>query len=98
MRPRHSVSPWHAVSIVATSASCEAVRALKAKRFLSAEAPRLPLIECTSCASCPCVYRKYADRRAGPRREEDKTGMRRSSSTGPERRIGRGRRGADRLD
>jgi len=85
---------WSAVSIVCTSASCAAARALKGQRYLSAEAPRLPLSDCTSAEACPCVYRKYSDRRVGPRREADTTGLKRSS-TNPERRSSRGRRSTD---
>jgi hypothetical protein len=92
---KQAPSRWSAVSIVAASASCEAARALKGRRFLSAEAPRIPLAECTLAESCHCVYRKYADRRAGPRRTEDQDGMRRTAGSGPERRAGRGRRSTD---
>jgi hypothetical protein len=87
-------SPWSAVSIVCTSASCAAAQALKGQRYLSADAPRLPLSDCTSADACPCVYRKHPDRRAGPRREADTTGLRRSGPT-PERRSSRGRRSSD---
>jgi len=86
---------WHAVSVVSARGSCEAARALKDKRFLSAAAPRLPLAECTSPASCTCAYRKYTDRRAGPRREEEEAGLRRAGTSGQERRTGRGRRSSD---
>jgi len=85
---------WNAVSIACTSASCAAAQALKGRRYLSGDAPRLPLPDCTSAAACPCVYRKHADRRAGPRREVDTTGLRRSIPT-PERRSSRGRRSTD---
>jgi len=63
-----TVSRWSAVSIVPGSGGCEAARALKGQRFLGAAAPRMPLPECTAPQGCRCVYRKYADRRAGPRR------------------------------
>jgi hypothetical protein len=86
---------WSAVSIVAGSGSCEAAIALKGRRFLGAEAPRIPLAECTCAPSCRCIYRKHSDRRAGPRRAEEHTGMRRVGTSGPERRIGRGRRRTD---
>ncbi len=86
---------WNAVSIVCASGSCEAARALKGKRFLSAQAPRVPLAECTSPASCPCTYKKYADRRAGPRRESETTGLRSTSPVSPDRRASRGRRSSD---
>jgi hypothetical protein len=88
-------SGWSAVSILPGSMSCEAARALKGKRFLSAEAPRIPLAECASAANCRCVYRKFADRRADPRRTEDRDGMRRAGTSGAERRVGRGRRRTD---
>lgn len=82
------------MSIVCTNSSCDAVQALKGQRFLSTDAPRLPLLECTSPETCSCVYRKYADRRTGPRREMDSSGLRRSSPN-PERRRRRGRRKTD---
>jgi hypothetical protein len=88
-------NPWNAVSIVCTSASCAAAQALKGRRYLSAEAPRLPLADCTSADACRCVYRKHPDRRAGPRREADSSDLRRSNPN-PERRRGRGRRSTDR--
>jgi hypothetical protein len=92
-------SRWHAVSVICKSGSCEAARALKGQRFLSAEAPRLPLPQCTSAADCPCVYRKHADRRAGPRREEEKIGLHRPPASGDqERRRRRGRRSTDHTD
>lgn len=86
---------WHAVSIVSARGSCEAARALKDKRFLSAAAPRLPLTDCTVPNGCTCAYRKFTDRRAGPRREEEHTGLRRAGTSGRERRTGRGRRNTD---
>jgi hypothetical protein len=88
-------SGWSAVSILLGSTSCEAARALKGKLFLSAQAPRIPLAECTSAANCRCVYRRFADRRAGPRRSADQDGMRRVGTSGAERRVGRGRRRTD---
>lgn len=91
-------SPWHAVSIISTSGSCGAARALKGRRFLSADAPRLPLAECPLAATCRCVYRKHADRRSGPRREDEKTGLRRVPASEQERRRKRGRRSADHDD
>ena len=92
---KQTTSRWSAVSIVPGSNGCEAALALKGRRFLGAEAPRIPLAECTSVQSCRCVYRKYADRRAGPRRAEDDSGMRRVTRSGAERRAGRGRRSTD---
>lgn len=86
---------WNAVSIVSATTSCAAVQALKGRRYLGADAPRLPLAGCTSAEACRCVYRKHPDRRAGPRREIDSSGLRRVSPN-PERRKSSGRRSTDR--
>ena len=92
---KQTTSRWSAASIVPGGNGCETVLALKGRRFLGAEAPRIPLAECTSLQGCRCVYQKYADRRAGPRRAEDHSGMRRVARSGTERRMGRGRRSTD---
>lgn len=86
---------WAAVSVTAAGGGCAAARALKGKRFLGGDAPRLPLKDCAAPATCRCAYRKYADRREGPRREEEQTGMRRSGLAPQERRVRRGRRASD---
>jgi hypothetical protein len=88
-------SPWHAVSIVTTNASCHTARAMRSIRFLSHEAPRLPLPECGAGSSCPCGYRHYDDRRGQPRRTEELTGLRRPVPGSKERRQQRGRRSTD---
>src|ERR1700722_17538543 len=86
---------WHAVSIVTTQASCPPARALRGTRFLSDEAPHLPLTECIAGASCPCAYKHYADRRGPPRRAEELTGLRRPNPGAQERRQQSGRRSTD---
>jgi hypothetical protein len=88
-------SPWAATSILPNKGSCEAARAIKLLRFLSAEAPRLPVPECSSPGSCTCTYKKYPDRRAGPRREDEDTGICRYFDPTKERRVTRGRRRSD---
>lgn len=85
---------WHAVSIVARGAACEQAMALRERRFLSKEAPPLPLPDCPFHHRCSCIYRHHADRRTGPRRTVDETGIR-SMRTNDERRAGRGRRSGD---
>ena len=89
--------PWHAVEIVAPKTACAAAQALNGKRFLSAEAPLLPLHDCALTGSCHCVYRKHTDRRDGDtvRRSEDDTGIRRMAPALEERRSKRGRRKSD---
>jgi hypothetical protein len=87
-------TPWHAVTIATRNTSCEAARALRATRFLSAQAPHLPLPECTAPNACPCAYRHYDDRRGQPRRQSELTGLKRGNVT-QERRGARGRRETD---
>src|SRR5277367_1965402 len=86
---------WHAVSIVTTPASCHTARALRGIRFLSPEAPHLPLSQCSAGVSCPCSYKHYEDRRGPPRRAEELTGLRRPNPGAQERRQQRGRRSTD---
>ena len=57
---------YHCVSIEYKGKACELVTGLGGKRFLSADAPLLPL--CAS-SSCQCFYRHYDDRRLEERRE-----------------------------
>jgi len=58
--------PFHAVSIQPAEGSCAQVEAIKVQRFLSEEAPSLPLLGCAS-ADCNCRYVHHADRRSGAR-------------------------------
>jgi hypothetical protein len=60
----------HAVSVVPGSRCCEPARQLRGKRFLSREAPQLPLQDCGR-ADCACRYEHHQDRRSGPRRLRD---------------------------
>jgi hypothetical protein len=85
--------PWHAVGVVGGTAVCPPARHIKGKRFLAAEAPPIPLPDCTSPWRCKCVYRHYADRRAGPRRIADRGMFGRHIGT--ERRQRRSRRAED---
>ncbi len=59
---RASGNTVHAVSIRAGLLPCDAVRQLGDHRFLSDEAPPLPLSDCDS-ERCECRYRHHADRR-----------------------------------
>jgi hypothetical protein len=88
-------TPWHAVSVVTTNASCNEARLLGRERFLSRDAPRLPLPQCGHPQSCPCAYKHHADRRRDPRRSEELIGIRRGNYVAPERRQLRGRRETD---
>jgi hypothetical protein len=66
-RERHR---WHAVMLLPGADACAAVQTCKGRRYLSKEAPRLPLEGCDA-KSCECRYRHYADRRGPPRRREE---------------------------
>ena len=61
---------WHAVTVVLQTSSCAAAAMCRATRFLSNEAPRLPLTGCDHPETCECKYRHYQDRRSGARRAE----------------------------
>jgi hypothetical protein len=85
---------WHAVSIAGGSAPCLRARECGTQRFLSAEAPRLPLQGCDA-AVCECRYRHHQDRRAKPRRLVDRGELRRPFTGVEQRVISRGRRSSD---
>lgn len=85
---------WHAVSIVTSNSPCEAAQALQNHRFLSKDAPRLPLADCSAPDACHCIYRHHADRRGKPRRSADRGGLP-GSGNEVERRDQRGRRADD---
>ena len=91
-QPKGARNRWHSVGIVSTGAACAAARACKDKRFLSTEAPRLPLAECDA-AACKCKYRHFEDRRAGDRRSDDPMPTRKMPTTN--RRMKKGRRTED---
>ena len=55
---------FEAVSIHAYGGHCDAAAHLSGHRFLSSEAPPLPLPDCTG-ANCHCVYLHHYDRRTG---------------------------------
>lgn len=53
---------FHSVSIVNNGSCCEQIEALSGKRFLSKDAPEIPMEECTM-ANCQCRYQHHEDRR-----------------------------------
>src|SRR5262245_14086958 len=86
-RPR-SENQFHAVSIITGPQACDAAKAREGFRFLSREAPRLPLKECTF-PNCTCRYVHHADRRVFARRISDNPdAVVKSPYSGPERRAG----------
>ena len=94
-KPTAQRGAWHAVSIATERYACEAARGLMGRRFLAAEAPRIPLPQCTAPEACTCTYRHYNDRRGPPRRKEDVSGLRRRDPGGSDRRVGQCRRVTD---
>lgn len=93
-RPRPKT--FHAVSIEPGHHACAAANFLRGKRFLSSEAPPLPLRQCV-CPQCECRYLHFEDRRGRTRRARD-IGVTVDEFVAVERRKGgpRGRRESDR--
>jgi len=91
--PRET-SPWHAVSINGKAECCPSSRALLATRFLSRDAPRLPLAQCSMADGCQCFYQHHGDRR-GPARRRAEAGLGGANHAGHERRAEKGRRRTD---
>jgi hypothetical protein len=88
--------PWHAVAIMSRGGeSCAGAILCRSKRFLSGDAPLLPLAECDRPQSCPCTYRHYMDRRAKPRRSGDSGRVIGAPKPVTEKRASRGRRATD---
>jgi hypothetical protein len=61
---------YHSVSIMPGPRCCAAARDLVGQRFLSREAPPLPLKDCDR-PECQCRYEHHQDRRRGPRRARE---------------------------
>jgi hypothetical protein len=75
LRPAHRVvNPFHAVGVKPGQTCCQAALAIKGQRFLSAEAPQLPLKACDT--ACSCVYVHFDDRRSGSDRRMRASGNR----------------------
>jgi hypothetical protein len=71
--------PFHAVSIGPAPGSCAVAQSMRSQRYLSEEAPSLPLVNCTA-SQCQCRYMHYPDRRSvtrdrrlGPVEESDES-------------------------
>ena len=61
------VSAYHCVELVIPYDACDAAMELHGKRFLSAEAPTLPLPGCGQ--TCGCRFKHHNDRRHEERRD-----------------------------
>ena len=83
---------WHAVSVKPGSGACAAAGAGRHERWLSREAPQLPLPGCTRPDTCHCTYQHHEDRRAGGRRAEETDAFRTLARPAVERRNRQDRR------
>lgn len=61
-------NPYHCVELKMPYSACEAVLKLHGKRFLSAEAPQLPLPDCDQ--HCQCKFKHHNDRRSAEDRRD----------------------------
>lgn len=87
-------SLFHAVTIQPSDDfMCSEVERLLGERYLSEDAPSLPLAECSQPSACRCVYQHFDDRRTNVRRESDMGLPQREVQ--PEARRGTGRRITD---
>lgn len=90
-------SPYHAVSIECETGTCNAVQQIEGNRFLSSEAPLLPLPDCAS-EPCNCKYVHHEDRR-GVKKDRRSSialiGKTPQLFVGPRRRFIDGRRRSD---
>ena len=97
-RQRAAVNhPWRAVEIIPGADACKYAQSMVGRRFLCAEAPKLPLLGCLHSMQCACVYKHHVDRRKGPRRA-DESGVHvylLARQPYVERRHGSGRRSTD---
>lgn len=85
---------YHCVSVNSGGSGCPAAEALRGIRLLSAEAPRLPLPDCTQPERCRCTFKHFDDRRVGPRRRRERNELADPWSA-TERRRSVGRRSTD---
>jgi hypothetical protein len=92
-----AANKYRAVSIQCPAEGCAAAKALDKKRFLTREAPVLPLKDCDQ-ATCHCSYAHHADRRSV---DDDRRSIHSlqtelyTRTAGQERRTRRGRRKED---
>src|SRR5450432_2383432 len=69
-RHHYITNKWHAVSIALCPRACGAARKSLGIRFLSKDAPVLPLPDCRA-PLCTCRFRHHQDRRSSLRRAAD---------------------------
>ncbi len=87
-----SVRRWHAVSVKPGPGACDVADTGRDRRWLSREAPLLPLPGCSRPESCRCTYQHHEDRRSLDRRAGDIDAFARPAKVASERRTGKTRR------
>lgn len=83
-------TPYKAVSIQPGYDACDAILALRDKRFLATEAIGFPLSACNA-SRCSCRYQHHSDRRSGKERRHARPQLN-NDSTQSERRQRKERR------
>lgn len=84
---------WHAVSVKPGPTACNVAAEGRDRRWLSREAPTLPLAGCTRSDRCRCTYQHHEDRRTSEgRRAEEIDAFTRSAAIANDRRKRRSRR------
>jgi len=88
-----AASPYGAVSLWPCLEACGAAWKLQGERFLSADAPTLPLASCDQ-SNCECRFREHSDRRVDDDRRNNwaRFGGFAPRAEKDERRAGRDRR------
>ncbi len=82
--------------VVLPTSGCAAAAMCRNTKYLSKDAPRLPLAGCSHPESCQCKYRHFEDRRSGVRRGNE-VGVSSADRPKEERRKLRGRRARDKV-
>jgi hypothetical protein len=85
---------YRAISVVPGGKCCSAAKSIAGRRYLSREAPRLPLELCTMSTGCSCKFKKGLERRGSDRRLNGMTETSRWFA-GPENRKRAQRSGRD---
>ncbi len=84
-KPRRRVpgskKSYHAVSIKFDSRACMAAKTMEGQRYLSSEAPRLPLPDC-DVTECLCHFAHHKDRRVSKDRRNVFSASGHSGATG----------------
>lgn len=62
---------FHGIAVQPGANACDAAQEIAGHRFLSEDAPRLPMDSCTRQPDCRCTYQHFKDRRTEVRREAD---------------------------